>query len=111
MTGARWLADASGAAMPTFDWTYTPSSAEVLPRTIRRERSPTGETGMCTTNGALYLDPTSTRLAGLAAHELGHCELGLADDFESEGIMHVLEPRRWTEREEGQCRASSLCRR
>ncbi len=88
------------------------------PFTIRRERGPYGEagaTGVCHTGWGgptVYLDTNDAApyLAAIAAHELAHCEMGLADDHASDGIMRVLEPMRWTDREATQCAASEKCR-
>lgn len=106
--GAAWLYEQGGLEPPRIVWTYRVTSGEPLPRTIRREVGPGRETGFCTDSGAIYLDPTPTPehptyLAGLAAHEMAHCVLGLADDPQSEGIMHDLDPLAWTAREAAQC--------
>lgn len=108
--GEAWLATSAGRTPATFAWDYEVTSAEELPHTIRRERSPQGTTGLCTANRAtVYLDPTDPNatpgtLDGLAAHEMGHCELGLKDDPKSVGIMHIVSPMLWTEREAAQLR-------
>ena len=120
--GDAWLAKQAGHPASTFDWTYEVTSAEPLAHTIRRERGPDGDhgtTGWCSDiggAGALYLDPDDSNaapgsLAGLAAHELAHCEFGLHDDAESEGLMRVVQPMRWTDRERAQCAATGRCAR
>lgn len=107
--GEAWLATSAGRTPATFAWDYEVTSEQALPHTIRRERSPKGTTGYCTENRAMYLDPTDPNAApnsldGLAAHEMGHCELGLRDDPKSDGIMHIVTPMRWTDREQAQLR-------
>jgi hypothetical protein len=104
--GFAWLENASQHDMGGIAFDYEVTSADALPHTIRRERGPYGEhgaTGLCS-GQTIYLDVTETGLYidGLAAHELGHCELGLKDDFESVGIMRRLSPKAWTEREQAQ---------
>lgn len=108
-----WLSEASGRDVGGVAFDYEVTSAEPLPLTIRREKPPHATaTGFCTTTdgrGAVYLSPSTRYLAGLAAHELAHCALGLADDADSIGIMRDLDPMRWTEREQAQCSASPTC--
>jgi hypothetical protein len=103
--GEVWLAAHAGRAPATFEWGLEVSE-QPLAHTIRRERSPRATTGLCL-DGTVYLDPddrnaTPGSLEGLAAHELAHCELGFADDPESAGLMHVVWPLAWTEREQAQ---------
>jgi hypothetical protein len=107
--GEGWLAAHAGRAPATFEWSYAVTSTEALPHTIRRERGTLGAettTGLCR-DATVYLDPedpnaTPGSLAGLAAHELAHCELGFKDDPESAGLMHVVWPMAWTAREQAQ---------
>ena len=111
--GVVWLSEVSGRDVGGVAFDYEVASPEALPLTIRRERPPHATaTGYCTTTagrGTVYLSPTTGHLAALAAHELAHCELGLADDPESEGIMRDLDPMRWTACEQVQCLASATC--
>ncbi len=113
--GFAWLQEVSGRDLGGVDFRYEVTTPDPLPHTIRRERAAyldRGATGLCTVTpgGAIYLDPIGLpdegmrldRLAGLTAHELAHCELGMADDPETGGIMRVIEPMRWTERETAQ---------
>lgn len=101
-----WLSEASGRDVGGVAFDYEVTSAEHLPLTIRREKPPHATaTGFCTATdgrGTVYLSPATRHLAGLAAHELAHCALGLADDADSDGIMRDLDPMRWTEREKTQ---------
>lgn len=111
--GARWLAEQSGTPVPTFDWTYEVTSDQLLRGTIRREKGPDA-TGECVggIGGTVYIWPEArpeinapaigSMLDGLAAHELAHCTLGFVDDLATDGIMRVLSPMRWTEREQAQ---------
>jgi hypothetical protein len=118
--GAEWLSQASGHDVGGVDFDYEVTSEQPLAHTIRRERgsmTERGETGLCQ-GDTVYLDPVGLPdegmriefLAGLTAHELGHCELGLADDLDSDGIMHNITGLVWSEREEAQCKASPKCR-
>lgn len=108
--GEGWLAEHAGREPSTFDWAYDVTSDEPLPHTVRRERGPDG-TGQCVggIGGAVYLGidvGTPTRpidVLGWAAHELAHCELGFVDDPKTDGLMRVVTPPRWTEREQAQC--------
>lgn len=101
-----WLSEASGRDVGGVAFDYDVTLGEPLPLTIRRETPPHATaTGFCTSTGGrgtVYLSPTTGHLAGLAAHELAHCALGLADDADSDGIMRDLDPMRWTEREQAQ---------
>lgn len=101
-----WLSEASGRDVGGVAFDYEVTSAEPLPLTIRREKPPRATaTGLCTATdgrGTVYLSTTTGHLAGLTAHELSHCALGLADDPDSDGIMRDLDPMRWTEREQAQ---------
>lgn len=110
LEGTAWLHEQAGLPVPRITW----SELGDLPvaRSIRRERGYYGDTrpvGLCQ-GETIYLDPEGRDdLAGIAAHEMGHCVLGFADDPESEGIMHHAEPMLWTEREEEQCATSPRC--
>lgn len=117
--GVSWMHEKAGLPAPTFDWTYEVSAQE-MPHTIRRERgtipgSDRGSSGLCS-GMTVYLDPVGLPdeqmkpeyLAGLAAHEFSHCELGFVDGYhpedpQSDGIMRVLSPMLWTSAEEAQC--------
>lgn len=107
--GEAWLAMHAGREPASFAWDYKVTSEERLPHTIRRERGPSGDmgtTGACV-GATVFMDPDDPNAApnsldGLAAHEMAHCELGFVDDIESDGIMHVLVPKRWTNREDAQ---------
>ncbi len=99
VAGADWLSKNSGHDVGRIVFDGHPGN-------IRRERGPEG-TGQCL-HGAVYLglDDANVRdvdVPGFAAHELAHCELGLVDDPESEGLMRVIEPMKWTDREAAQC--------
>jgi hypothetical protein len=109
--GSDWLRAQAGlpAARIAFDTEIEGHGP--LRGTIRRERGPGNVSGFCAEpglRGAVYLDPADGSLAGLAAHELAHCELGFedryhADEEKSDGIMRVLDPMLWTEAERRQC--------
>ncbi len=110
--GASWLAEHSGQRQPVIAWDYEVAGAEPLPKTIRREPGP-DSSGACA-NGVLYLglDEPGVRdvdVPGLAAHELAHCALGFVDDPQTGGIMHVVTPMQWTERESAQCHVTTAC--
>ena len=113
--GAAWLHERAGLPPPVIAWTYEVASSEALPRTIRREQPSTGPGGLCLgLEGTIYLDP-ATLVPGLAAHELAHCELGFVDgyhagDVQTDGIMRVLAPMRWTHVEQEQCSRSTKCK-
>ncbi len=112
-SGAAWLEGASGHEVGAIAFDYEVTSDQPLAHTIRRERGSNGTergaTGMCA-GGTVYIDPVglpdegmrAEYLPGLAAHEMGHCAVGLADDASTEGIMRVLYPMRWTAREANQ---------
>lgn len=114
--GVAWLSAASGHDVGGVAFDYEVSSAEPLPHTIRRERGPDA-TGQCVggLGGTVYLGidvGTPTRaidVPGWVAHELAHCELGLVDDPQSDGLMRVVTPPVWTEREAAQCHVSTAC--
>lgn len=124
-TGAAWLYAQAGLPAPHISWNYEVTSAEALPKTIRRERGPSGDsgaTGLCSSldgNGTVYLGvegdaakneaPIGDALPGLAAHELAHCVLGFVDGYhpgekQTDGIMRNLAPMAWTDAEQAQCR-------
>ncbi len=115
--GEAWLAEHANRPVASFDWTYDVTSAQPLPKTIRRERGLHGDgttTGLCLDRTTIYLDPDDPNAApgtldGLAAHELAHCELGFVDDPMTDGIMRVISPKRWTAREEEQCHVTTAC--
>lgn len=115
-SGEAWLAEHAHREPATFDWTYNVTSEEPLAHTIRRERGANG-TGECVggVGGTVYLGidvETPTRpvdVPGWAAHELAHCELGFVDDLQTDGIMRVVTPMRWTAREEAQCHVTTAC--
>jgi len=117
--GVSWMHEQAGLPAPTFDWHYEVTSGEELPKTIRRERGKIGDargsTGLCS-GSTVYLDPVGLPdenmkledLAGLAAHEFSHCELGFVDGYHpqdppTDGIMRVLNPMQWTSAEVKQC--------
>lgn len=110
--GAAWLAHASGRDVGTVAFDYDVRGGDPLPNTIRRERGPGDNTGACL-GSTVYLDADDAEggrlLAALAAHELGHCALGLPDDNQTDGIMRRLEPMSWTAREEAHCLESPTC--
>lgn len=117
-SGESWMAEHAHRLPATFDWSYSVTSVQPLAHTIRRERGPRGDTtttGLCANNReTVYLDPddpnaTPGTLDGLAAHEMAHCELGFVDDPETDGIMRVLSPKRWTGREDEQCHVTTAC--
>jgi hypothetical protein len=116
--GETWLAKHAHRTPAVFDWTYDVTGETPNARTIQREAGPHGETGFCTAigspDGAIYLNPDDPNSApnsldGLAAHELAHCELGFVDDPMTDGIMRVVTPKRWTEREDEQCHVTTAC--
>ncbi len=115
--GADWLYTQAGLPTPRIRWGMKFEGSEPMPKTIRRENGPTAN-GECFA-GAVYLgmngDPrinagpvSGPTVPGWAAHELAHCSLGFGDRYfagqeQSEGIMRVLYPMRWTESEQKQC--------
>lgn len=102
--GALWLEAASARDVGAVAFDYRVTSAQPLGRTIRREPPPAGDGGFCSggVGGTVYLSTPNAYLDGLAAHELAHCALGMTDDPQTDGIMRVLHPMRWTERESAQ---------
>lgn len=125
--GTEWLRGQAGLPAPKIAWDYEVTGSEEIPKTIRRERGPgdgsSSATGSCSVaHHTVYLDPegrpgegmTLEVLAGLAAHEMAHCELGFVDgyhpsDAPTDGIMRVLRPMRWTHAEVTQCHVSAHC--
>ncbi len=109
--GQAWLSDHSRTARLTFDWTYE-AGTDPPPHTIVREPGPHGS-GECVVQTVyLGLDAPGVRpedVEGLAAHELAHCTLGFVDDPDTDGIMRVVSPMRWTDREEAQCHVTTAC--
>ncbi len=106
--GADWLYSHAGLPPPHIEWGQEPGREGHA--TIRRAHGPNGEDGLCL-DGAVYLG-AKDNVAGLVAHELAHCVLGFVDgyragDTPTDGIMRVLEPMRWTEAEQAQCRERS----
>lgn len=109
--GSDWLRAQAGLPSARIAFDLEAAGHEPMRSTIRRERGPGGESGFCAEpgrRGAVFLDPSNGFLAGLAAHELAHCELGFEDRYhageeKSEGIMRVLSPMLWTEAERRQC--------
>lgn len=115
--GESWLAAHAGRLPATFDWSYDVAGEAPAAHTIRRERGPYGSrgaSGLCV-GSTVYLDPVGLPdegmrpefLPGLAAHEMAHCELGFVDGYhaadpQSDGIMRVLYPMRWTSAEDAQ---------
>lgn len=109
--GATWLHAQVGERPPRIEWRDAGA-------TIVRERR--DAVGRCI-GGVVYLDPVGkpgegmdlARLPGLTAHELAHCRFdfseGYRGDAQSDGVMRVLVPMRWTDSERAQCAASPKC--
>lgn len=125
LRGAAWISARVGRPAPriSFDYEFT---GEPVPNTIIREsvddRFPDalvdlGAVGLCSGSTGpkhfIVLDFTLfwADPAILAAHELGHCELGLADDHSSVGIMRWsgVDALSWTPLEDQQCRSNPSC--
>lgn len=116
--GVTWLAGQAGRPVPTISWGYRFEGSSTMPRTIVRDEDGEGPEGQCTRlEGTLYLRPdlAGTSLDRLAAHEFGHCWLGLPDGYgvgrdESRGLMGWGAPFLWTAWESRRCEESDACR-
>ena len=116
--GTAWLYAQVGEPAPRISWTLRVDSEGVLPGTIRRGYGPSRATGECA-GGAIFIATGEERiemqhLPGLAAHELAHCAFGFVDGYhagevQTDGIMRVLAPMRWTDAERAQCASSASC--
>jgi hypothetical protein len=115
--GVAWIHARAGLPPPSFTWAEL--SDEPRPWTIRlgyvtEDVEAMANAGHCSGGRTIYLAPDmGAELPAIAAHEMGHCALGLDDDEMSEGVMRHALPLalRWTDREEGQCAASPRCAR
>lgn len=122
--GAAWLYAQVVEPAPKISWTYKGGYKNTIPGAIVKGRGITDQgttLGLCS-GGVIYLDPIGLPgenmkpeyLPGLTAHEMAHCAFGFVDGYrdsekQTDGIMQVLYPMRWTSAEQEQCAVSSKC--